>query len=403
VNEHGVPPLIVACTRGDAAMIELLLGAGADVDAVTPDGRRPLLVAARTGRPAAIEALIRHGARVDARDPQQDQTALMWAAADGNTDAVRALLRHGADPRARSKGGWSALAFASRQGHLDVARVLIAAGAPVDDPIGASREGPTALGLATLNAHFELAAALLDAGANPNHTWNGRTVLHAVTWVRKTGAGTNPPPPAGSGSLDSLGFVRRLVAHGANVNARMTVASMGNGLTSSVNMKGATPFLLAARTADADLMRLLAALGADPRAGNEDGSTPLMIAAGLGVESVGEDPGTEEEILEAVKVALALGNDVNAVDAHGETAMHGAAYKAATSTARYLATHGASLAVWNRKNALGWTPLRIADGVHRGMNLRSAPATAAALREILQAAGASTEVDPETNVSGATK
>jgi ankyrin repeat protein len=128
---------------------------------------------------------------------------------------------------------------------------------------------------------------------------------------------------------------------------------------SSLNSVGATPFLMAARTADAELMRLLAELGADPLLPNENNTTPLMVAAGVGARSPGEDAGTESEALEAVQLALELGNDVNAVDDRGETAMHGAAYKYLPSVARYLAGNGAKVELWNRNNKNGWTPLRI--------------------------------------------
>ncbi|HEY6509886.1 MAG TPA: ankyrin repeat domain-containing protein, partial [Vicinamibacterales bacterium] len=129
--------------------------------------------------------------------------------------------------------------------------------------------------------------------------------------------------------------------------------------------------------------KLLADLGADPRLPNADGSTPLMVAAGLGTNAPGEDPGTEPEVLEAVTLTLALGNDVNAVDSNGETAMHGAAYKHVPSVVRYLADHGARMDVWNTPNKRGWTPLRIAEGVHRGMNIVSSPVTATALRQVM--------------------
>jgi ankyrin repeat protein len=200
--------------------------------------------------------------------------------------------------------------------------------------------------------------------------------------VRKAGiAGSNNPAPEGSGSVDSLTFVRTLVSKGARLDARVT-RRPNMGVT-TLNSIGATPFLLAARTADAPLMKLLAELGADPRLTNEDGSTPLMVAAGLGTNAPGEDPGTEPEVLEAVKVALALGNDINAVDKNGETAMHGAAYKHAPSVVRYLVQKGARMDVWNAPNKKGWTPLRIADGVHRGMNIVSSPVTAAAIRQVM--------------------
>jgi len=160
---------------------------------------------------------------------------------------------------------------------------------------------------------------------------------------------------------------------------------------------------LAARTCDAELMRLLVKLGADPMIPTTAGSTPLMVAAGVGTRSPGEDAGTEAEALEAVKLALELGNDVNAVDKNGETAIHGTAYKWMPTVAQFLIDKGAKPEVWNQKNSHGWTALRIADGVHRGMNLRRSPETAVVLRKALTAAGMSTEVEPETGISGATK
>jgi ankyrin repeat protein len=155
------------------------------------------------------------------------------------------------------------------------------------------------------------------------------------------------------------------------------------GLT-TLNAIAATPFLLAARTADAELMRLLAELGANPVLPNEDNSTPLMVAAGLGTQNPGEDPGTEPEVLEAVKVALDLGNDLNAVDKNGETVMHGAAYKHMPSVVRFLAEKGARIEVWNQQNKKGWTPLKIAEGVQRGMNIVSSPPTEAVFRHVMQ-------------------
>ena len=105
-------------------------------------------------------------------------------------------------------------------------------------------------------------------------------------------------------------------------------------------------------------MRALAALGADPLMPNADNATPLIVAAGLGTRSPGEDAGTESEVVEAVQVALDLGNDMNAVDNNGETAMHGAAYKNLPAVVQFLADKGAKIEVWNRKNKYGWTPLR---------------------------------------------
>jgi ankyrin repeat protein len=303
---------------------------------------------------------------------------------------------------------------------MDAVRALLDAGADVNDaqqppatgrrarPVGGTGAapapppgGPSALVLAVASNHFELGAFLLERGADPNAAAQGWTALHQVTWMRKPGQGSNRPGPSGSGNMDSLEFVRRLAAHGADLNARMTRrAQVG---TTAFNMIGATPLLMAARTADAPLMRLLAELGANPLLTNEDGATVLMAAAGLGVYSPGEDPGSESEALEAVKVALALGNDVNAVDKNGDTAMHGAAYKQFPSVVDFLVEQGATIDVWNTKNKQGWTPLRIAVGVHRGMNFRFSKQTAAALERIMKAAGVSTVVEPEAVISGATK
>jgi ankyrin repeat protein len=304
-------------------------------------------------------------------------------------------VKAGADLHLRSTGGFTALLFAAREGRIETVDVLLGAGAKLDDALPVRARGnapraadaPTELGanaflLAAGNAHYELAARLVDRGADPNAAPQGYTALHQVSWTRKAGiAGSNNPAPEGSGKMDSLTFVRHLVAKGAAINARVTKRPP-MGIT-NLNAIGATPFLLAGRTADADLMRLLAELGADPLARNADGATPLMVAAGLGTSSPGEDPGTEPEVLEAVKLALALGNDPNVVDANGETAMHGAAYKHVPAVVRFLSQQGAKIDVWNRPNSKGWTPLKIADGVQRGMNIVSSPATAAVLREVM--------------------
>ena len=265
---------------------------------------------------------------------------------------------------------------------------------------GPPTRGASALLLAVGSNHYELAAYLLDRGADPNSANEGWTALHQITWMRRPSQ-TSSAGPHGSGKMDSLELARRLAAHGANLNARMTRRAPTG--TTDFNMVGATPLMMAARAADAPLMRLLATLGADPLLLNEDNTTILMAAAGVGTHSPGEDAGTDSEGLEAVKVAVELGIDVNAVNKDGDTAMHGAAYKQFPSVVRYLAEHGANIDIWNRKNNQGWTPLRIAVGVHRGMHFRGSPPTADALREVMTAANVSIEVEPEAIISGAVK
>jgi ankyrin repeat protein len=331
-----------------------------------------------------VRALAERGAAVDAVEEQRGQTALMWAAADGHASVVRELVGRGADVTIRSKAGFTALLFAAREGRREAVEALLEAGAPIEEAL--PDEGVTAFLLAAGNAHYELAAALVRKGADPNAAPKGWAALHQLSWTRKAGvAGSNNPAPEGSGAMTSLEFARFLVANGADPNVRVT--KRPNVGVTRLNMIGGTPFLLAARTADADLMRLLVELGADPLATNEDGTTPLMVAAGVGTYAPGEDPGTEAEVLEATRLALELGGDINAVDQNGETAVHGAAAKHAPSVVRFLVDSGAEIAIWNQENKEGFTPLRITEGIHRSMSVISHPATAAVLREIMQKAG----------------
>ncbi len=397
-NRYGVTPLSLACLGGNAAIIESLVKAGADPNSMLPGGETALMTAARTGKADAVKMLIVHGADVNFKESRRGQTALMWAAADGNTAAVEELIERGADMHASTKGGFTPLLFAVREGRMETVRALLKAGANVNETWKAGRAsgvgGISAMVLAVANAHYELAAMMLDAGADPNAAAQGWTALHQITWVRKPGRGDNDPAPEGSGNLSSLDLVKKLVAKGANVNARMT--RQGNVGRTSLNMLGATPFLMAARAADVPLMRLLVQLGADPLLPNADGTTPLLAAAGVGTYSPGEDPGTETEVLDAVKVALELGGDVNGIDKNGETVIHAAAYKQLPTVAQYLIDKGAKIEVWNQKNKTGWTPLRIADGViYGGGNFRVSFEMADMLRKVMSAAGMSTAVQPD--------
>jgi ankyrin repeat protein len=394
-NRYGMTVLSQACLNGNGAMVTLLLNAGADPNAALPGGETPLMTASRTGRVEAVQVLLEKHADVDAKEVR-GQTAIVWAAAEGNVEAAEALIKAGADFRIRLRSGFTPYLLAVREGRLPMVRALLKAGADVNDslvsPNGvraigitkAGRQGSSALHIAVENAHYELASFLLDAGANPNAMGPGYAPLHAIPSIRKPGGGDNDPAPDGSGTMTSLEIVRKLVASGADINARMT-KKVNFGLT-SLNTNGATPFCLAALTADAELMRFLAALGADPKIPTADGATPLIVAAGLGTRSPGEDAGTDSEVVEAVATAIELGNDPNAVDKNGETAMHAAAYKNVGDAVRYLASHGAKPEVWNQPNKHGWTPLTIAEGYRFG-NFKPSPPTVEAFLEVMKAAG----------------
>ena len=388
-NRYGVAPLSLACVNGNEKIVKMLLDAGADPNTTLPGGETALMTAARTGRPGPVQALLEKGAEVNARE-RKGQTALMWAAAEGNLQVVDLLLKAGADFRTPLPSGFTPFFFAVREGKTPVVFRLLEAGIPINEPLEPRRGGPArgkptnALLLAIENGHFELADALLEAGADANARPAGYTALHAITWVRKPIRGDGDPPPQGSGSLDSLTLVRRLVAHGADINARLEKGESGRGRFTTT---GSTPFLLAARASDVPLMQLLLELGADPQIPNADHCPPLLAAAGVGALGDGDEAaGTDEEALAACKLLLELGADVNAVDDNGETVMHGAAYQSRANLVALFDAHGADIRVWNRKNRWGWTPLMIAQG-HRPGNFRPSPETMAAIERVMRARG----------------
>jgi ankyrin repeat protein len=308
----------------------------------------------------------------------------MWAAHENNAPAIRTLLAAGAERDARSAAGdFTALLFAVRAGALDAARALLDAGA---DPNQRLLDGTSALVLAATNAHYELAAELLEHGADPNAAQQGWTALHQIAWSRRWNVGFNLPGPAQTGQLDSLELVRRLVAHGADLDARQT-KEPADGNRNKLDRLGATAFLLAAKSCDLPLMTTLLELGADAGITTHAGTTAVMAAAGVGIWAPGENPGSHVECLEAIKLALeAGGGDVNAIDANGETAMHGAVYRGGNLLAiRFLAERGARLDVVNSK---GWSPVTVADGVEYTPDvLKRYPEAAALLRELLAARG----------------
>ena len=408
-NRYAVTPLSLACINGNASMISRFLDAGADANATLPGGETMLMTAARTGKVDAVRVLLTRGANIHAKEPRRGQTALMWAAAEGHVEVIETLIEAGADFRTPLDSGFSPLMFAVRQGRIPAVKALLKAGADVNEVVQVKtnpklpegerplRSGTTPLHLAVSNGHLELAAELLSAGADPNSDRLGYTPLHMLAYIRKPAIGDSDPGPEITGSISSLELAKRLVAKGAKVDARMT--RRVNLTNTRLHEIGATPYLVAAMTADADYMKALVELGADPLLTNEEGSTGLMTAAGLGTRSPGEDAGTEDEVIEAMQVALDHGADINAVDNNGETAMHGAAYKNLPRAVKFLADKGAKIEIWNARNKFGWTPLTIARGYRFG-NFKPSDVTVAAIEQVMVAAGIIPPDAKEENAKG---
>jgi ankyrin repeat protein len=440
-NRYGVAPLAVAAANGSAALVRALLDAGADPDAANPEGETPLMLAARSGDLPSVQALLARGAAVDAKEGWRGQDALMWASAEGHAGIVRALVDAGAHVGARSKAGFTPLLFAVREGHVDAVRALLDVKADANDM---TRDGTSALMLATINGRFETASLLLDYGANPNARDVRGSALHAIAWLRRPGWPLGLPPLILTDPIDSLALARKLLAHGADPNIRIAWKEQKRGgfdLGMVVNnppnisvgrnyitLVGATPYYLAAKHSDVELMRLLAEHGADPRIPTVQGVTPFMAAAGLGFWQ-GESPGPnngvpESDTLAAVKLAWELAGDIdiNAIahfnDVHiegdglallhrlplnvhefdetapgdmrwgGSTALHGAAVRGVNAVLQFLVDKGADLTA---RNKLGWTPLMLTEGMYIGQTEKEVPQTAAFIRKLLAERG----LDPD--------
>jgi ankyrin repeat protein len=301
----------------------------------------------------------------------------MWAAAEGHKPVVEVLLELKADVNSKSKQGYNPLLFAVRQGNADIVELLIGRGADLN---AAQAQGATALVIAIQNAQWDIAGMLLDKGANPNVASTGFTALHLATQVRRPEL-LKFATPASTDKLDSLDIIKSLIAHGADVNARMTKQFIGLRIPLDMPLPGATPFFLAARVADVPVMQLLVDKGADPLIRTNENATPLMAAAGVGYRQ-GESPGTEEEALAAVKLALSLGDDPNASNGIGFTALHGAAIRGANSIIKFLVDNGARI---NAKDKRGRTAFTVADEGAGDSNQRRQLDTASYLRELMTA------------------
>jgi ankyrin repeat protein len=404
-NDNGVTPLSLACTNGSAAIVDLLLNAGANPNTTSPvTGETVLMTAARTGVVDVVRMLVDRGADVNATEPQLGQTALMWAAAEGHSGIVRVLVERGAGVRTQSKAGFTPLLFAARTGNVEIIRFLLDAGAGVNEE---ARDGTTALLVAIVRSHMSLARFLLTRGADSNKG-PGFTPLHwaAGNWSDTDTIG-DPGARSDNNEWSALeGFrgaakrelVKLLLDHGANPNARAqgNPPRYGAGRARGGILAGATPFFVAARAGDVEVMRLLVAAGADPLLPNNQKITPLMVASGVGVR--GHSPVPEREALEAMRLSVELGNDINAVDAAGETALHGTAYRGISGSStliRFLVDKGAKL---NVKNTYGWTPLAIAEGIYYGGSDTRSDPTAAFLRT-LGAEPTSSDVERNGNIA----
>ena len=420
-NEYGVTPMALAAENGSAPMIERLLKAGGKANVAASTGGTPLQIAARVGARNAVKILVAHGADVNAREATRGQTALMWAVWEQHPDVVQLLIELGADVHARSAdppefpivrafqaitpvesleiGGFTALMFAAREGHVPISEMLIAAGARVNDT---ATDGVTPLVVASVRGHLALAKFLLEHGADPNLDKAGYTALHwaAGAWE------TNLTGPFGLTDTRSewtglaglkgparLEFVKLLLKHGANPNLRfgkeppfffglssICFFDCGATLLGRLRLAGATPFWLAAQAADVAVMRALLDAGADPKISTLEDTTPLMAAAGLG-RIVGESLVDEPSALEAVRLLIELGADVNATSNIGDTALHAAAWEGMNSLVQALVDRGARL---DAKNKYGETPMSVADGFGRrvaGTNVIH-PKTAELLRKL---------------------
>jgi ankyrin repeat protein len=372
-NDLGLTPLYLASANGNAGIVASLLKAGADPNARSFSGVSPLMAAARTGRVDAVKVLLARGVDVNAKEQSRGQTALMWAVAQRHPDVARALIENGADIRLRTRvstavvnrggpngtiadapfvgdvqrGGSTALLFAARQGDLESVKLLLAAGADVNEK---APDGYSVMLLASHSGHGAVAAFLLENGADPNAADAGFTTLHTAVLT---------------GDSD---LVKALLARGANVNAALTKATpirrLGEDLNLPAPLVGATPFFLAAKYTDLPIMRLLAAAGADPLVPTKDGTTPLMAAAGVGWPATTNRRGidltankaaapdfheAERDTLDAVTLALELGGDINASNLAHETAVFGAVSRGFAPVVRFLAEKGARLDLRNKR------------------------------------------------------
>jgi ankyrin repeat protein len=373
VNDLGVTPLYLSCTNRNGAMTERLLAAGANPNATLANGESVLMNCARTGSVQGVRALLARGANPNAREKAHDQTALMWAAAERHPDAVAALLAAGADVKARSstyiqtvtsevtqrlgreelnydvpRGGMTPIMFAARSGDAAAIGLLVGAGADVNDALP---NGMSALTLAAHSGHTDAAIALLDKGADPNDAAVGYSPLHAAVL------------------RSDLALVRALLARKANPNVALTKGTPLRRNNQDWNLPGVlvgiTPFALAAKFLEPEILKTLAA-GAETTLRTPDGTTPLLLAAGLGAANNLDRRGLsildggkvepESRVVATVGALIELGADPTAVNRAGDSPAHAAAAAGYDQVLQLLAAKGANLSLRNERDL---TPLGV--------------------------------------------
>jgi len=379
VNDYRITPLSEACTNANSVFVRLLLKSGANPNTPVATGETPLMTCAKSGSVDAVRMLIEYGAAVNAKEPTQNQTALMWAAAERHPDVVKAFIDAHADLKANSKQGFTAIHFAARVGDLESVKLLLAAGVDVNIlTLAAGAEnrvssflgiaktqgalGYTPLLVAVVRGQIDLALYLLDHGADPNNIAGGYTPLHWASsqWESFT---ANPvygfdDPMAGIPDRQAkLRLVKALLAHGANVNARMTKPQpqFAGGY---LDATGATPVLLAASANDLEMMHILLNAGADPKILTASNSSAIMAAGGLN-HSIGEDTVTEAQAMETVKLLLDLGVDPKGETTFGENALFGPGYRGWNKLLAQLIDLGVNV---NAVSKAGVTPYLAAHG-----------------------------------------
>jgi ankyrin repeat protein len=379
VNRYGASPLSEAATLGNSVVIEALLKAGADPNTrATYDGETILMTTSRSGNADAVRMLLEHGADVNAKESYRGQTALMWAAAERHPEVATILLAHGADWKIRSdfretkmpklsaassvtpfaRGGFTALHFAAREGDIPTTKAMLDGGVDINVT---DIDNTSAIVVAIMNKRYTLAKYLLDRGADVNVTdVKGRAALYAVVDMRNEDWSAMPNRKL-EDTYSSLDLIRAVLAKGAGVNAKLTRPLPGrsgmDGGDTTLD-EGTTPLMRAARSGDAASMRILLDAGADPKLTTKEGTNALEFAAGVGYRDK-NTKGTEAEALEALKLCVDRGMDINLANSRGETAVHGAASRGADTIVKYLAEHGANL---NAKTGRGFTPLDVAMG-----------------------------------------